>query len=202
VREQVSVNLLKQDAQRQGAETYVPALSSGRRDTERAMRRRRLKRLWKRLHELQQQRPTRDQLLLKLGAAKKEAGRAYGLVKVRLPRKNEAVTAETFTFTLNRKKLRLTRRREGHYVLRTNLTNNNPAQLWAYYTSYRHKLTFLECLKIQCEQRFQLLFVRCVCLVKAISNGVSEFGEIGVVFRVKNLFLNEFPEPFDEVQVG
>ena len=70
---------------------------------------------------------------------------------------------------------------------------------WWNYTSYRHKLTFLECLKIQCEQRFQLLFVRCMCLVKAISNGVSEFGEIGVVFRVKNLFLNEFPEPFDEV---
>lgn len=40
-----------------------------------------------------------------------------------------------------------------------------------------------------------------MCLVKAISNGVSKVGEIGVVFRVKNLFLNEFPEPFDEVQV-
>jgi len=133
VREQVSVKLLKQDAETQDTETYVLALSSGRRDKERAMRQRRLKRLWKRLHELQQQRLTRDQLLLKLGAAKKEAGRAYGLVKVRLPRKDEPVTAETFTFTLNRKKLRLTRRREGHYVLRTNLTNNNPAQLWAYY---------------------------------------------------------------------
>ena len=67
------------------------------------------------------------------------------------------------------------------------------------YTSYRHKLTFFECLEIQCEQRFQLLPVRCVCLVKAISNSASEVGEIGVVFRVKNLFLNEFPESFDEV---
>jgi hypothetical protein len=67
------------------------------------------------------------------------------------------------------------------------------------YTSYRHKLTFLECLKIQCEQRFQLLFVRCVCLIKAISNGVSELGEIGVVSRIENLSLDEFPEPFDEV---
>jgi hypothetical protein len=133
VREQVSVKLLKQDAEMEDTETYVLALSSGRRDKERAMRRRRLKRLWKRLHELQQQTLTRDQLLLKLGAAKKEAGRAYGLVKVRLPKKDEPVTPETFTFTLNRKKLRLTRRREGHYVLRTNLTNDNPAQLWAYY---------------------------------------------------------------------
>ena len=69
------------------------------------------------------------------------------------------------------------------------------------YTSYRHKLTFLECLKVQREQRFQLFLVRCVCLVKAIGNGVSEVGEIGIVLRVENLFLNEFPEPFDKVQV-
>jgi hypothetical protein len=133
VREQVTVKLLTQDKEGNDTETYVLALSSGRRDKERAMRQRRLKRLWKRLHELQQQTLTRDHLLLKLGAAKKEAGRAYGLLKVRLPKKDEPVTPETFTFTLNRKKLRLTRRREGHYVLRTNLTNDNPAQLWAYY---------------------------------------------------------------------
>ena len=128
VREQVTVKLLNA-----GSETYVLALSAGRRDKERAMRRRRLKRLCKRLHELQRQAPRRDQLLLKLGAAKKEAGRAYGLVKVRVPEKDQPLTPETFTFTLNRKKLRLARRREGHYVLRTNLANDNPAQLWAYY---------------------------------------------------------------------
>jgi len=128
VRERVTVKLLQQDN-----EAYVLALSAGRRDKEKAMRRRRLKRLCKRLHELQQQAPSRDQLLLKLGAAKKEAGRAYGLLKVQVPEKDQAVTPETFTFRLNRKKLRLTRRREGHYLLRTNLANDNPAQLWAYY---------------------------------------------------------------------
>jgi hypothetical protein len=37
-------------------------------------------------------------------------------------------------FALNRKKLRKTRRREGRYLLRTNLTDNDPAQLWQYYT--------------------------------------------------------------------
>jgi hypothetical protein len=126
VRERVTVKLLQQDN-----EAYVLALSAGRRDKEKAMRRRRLKRLCKRLHELQQQAPSRDQLLLKLGAAKKEAGRAYGLLKVQVPEKDQAVTPETFTFRLNRKKLRLTRRREGHYLLRTNLANDNPAQLWA-----------------------------------------------------------------------
>jgi transposase len=128
VRERVTVKLLQQDN-----EAYVLALSAGRRDKEKAMRRRRLKRLCKRLHQLQQQAPSRDQLLLKLGAAKKEAGRAYGLLKVQVPEKDQPVTPETFTFRLNRKKLRLTRRREGHYLLRTNLANDNPAQLWAYY---------------------------------------------------------------------
>lgn len=128
VREQVTVKLLQQDN-----EAYVLALSAGRRDKEKAMRRRRLKRLCKRLHELQQQAPSRDQLLLKLGAAKKEAGRAYGLVKVQIPEKDQPVTPETFTFRLNRKKLRLTRRREGRYLLRTNLATHDPVQRWAYY---------------------------------------------------------------------
>jgi transposase len=128
VREEVTVKLLAH-----AQETYVLARSAGRRAKERAMRRRRLKRLCKRLQELQQQAPSRDQLLLKLGAAKKEAGRAYGLVRVCLPDKEQAVTPQTFTFRLNRKKLRLARRREGHYLLRTNLSNDNPAELWSYY---------------------------------------------------------------------
>ena len=97
------------------------------------MRQRRLRRLWRRLHELQAQTLSRDQLLLKLGAAKKEAGRAYALVKIRLPDKDQAVTPQTFTFALNRKKLRKVRRREGHYLLRSNLNTEEPAKLWEYY---------------------------------------------------------------------
>ena len=71
VRESVEVKLLDPDS-----ELYVLARRAGRRYKERAMRRRRLKRLWQRLHELQHQKLTRDPLLLKFGAAKKEAGRA------------------------------------------------------------------------------------------------------------------------------
>lgn len=97
------------------------------------MRQRRLKRLWRRLHELQRQAPSRDQLLLKLGAAKKEAGRAYGLVKVRVPDQDQPVTPDTFRFELNRKKLRLVRRREGHYLLRSNLGDADPTRLWTHY---------------------------------------------------------------------
>ena len=89
--------------------------------------------LQERLQELQGQTLSRDDLLLKLGAAKKDAGRAYGLVTVRVPAPDQPVTAATFTFALNRKKLRQVRRREGRYLLRSNLTSNDPAQLWTWY---------------------------------------------------------------------
>jgi transposase len=128
VREQVQVKLLEQDD-----ELYVLALSQGRRNKERAMRRRRLKKLWRRLHELQGQKLTRDELLLKLGAAKKEAGRAYALVAIELPDLDQEVSAQTFTFTLRKDKLRIVRRREGSYLLHSNLTGENPAALWRYY---------------------------------------------------------------------
>ena len=97
------------------------------------MRRRRLKRLWKRLHELQGQKLSRDQLLLKLGAAKKDAGQAYRLVDIDLPAKDQSVNRHTFTFSLNKEKLREVRRREGHYLLRSNLSAQDPGKLWEYY---------------------------------------------------------------------
>jgi hypothetical protein len=128
VRDSVEVKLLDR-----AGELYLLAKSAGRAQKERSMRRRRLKKLLKRLHELQHQRLTRDELLLKLGAAKKEAGRAYALVDIHVPEKDQAVTPESFTFSLNRAKLRLIRRREGHYLLRSNLSGEDPAKLWQYY---------------------------------------------------------------------
>ena len=86
-----------------------------------------------RRRELRRQTLSRDDLLLKLGAAKKEAGRAYGLVDLRLPEATGAVTPETFQFSLRKDKLRPTRRREGCYLLRSNLTTTDPALLWQYY---------------------------------------------------------------------
>ena len=128
VRESVDVKLLEQEG-----EIYILARSHGRMHKERAMRRRRLKRLWKRLGELQRQKLSRDQLLIKLGAAKSDAGRAWGLVDIRLPDVDQPVNAHTFIFSLNRKKLRQTRRREGRYLLRSNLSAEDPAKLWTYY---------------------------------------------------------------------
>ncbi len=117
MRESVDVKLLEQEG-----EIYILARSHGRMHKERGMRRRRLKRLWKRLADLQRQKLTRDQLLIKLGAAKTEAGRAWGLVDIRLPDVDQPLNAHTFTFALNRKKLRQARRREGRYLLRSNLS--------------------------------------------------------------------------------
>ena len=98
------------------------------------MRRRRLKKLIKRLHELRQQKLTRDQLLIKLGAARKEAGpAAWRIIDIQLPDRDQAVTPETFGFKLNWQKLREARRREGSYLLRSNVTEGDPAQLWAFY---------------------------------------------------------------------
>jgi transposase len=127
-RESVEVKLLEQSD-----ELYILARSTGRMHKERAMRQRKLKRLWKRLHELQRQKLTRDQLLIKLGAAKKEAGKAYALVNIALPKDNEDLQTNGFGFSLRKDKLRQVRRREGRYLLRSNLTQSDPAALWEYY---------------------------------------------------------------------
>jgi hypothetical protein len=127
-RDQVEVKLLQQDN-----DLYILAKSAGRVHKERAMRQRKLKRLWKRLHALQNQTLTRDQLLLKLGAAKKDAGSVYSLVTIQLPKDSEAFKAQGLVFQLNKDKLRQRRRREGRYLLRSNLTHSDPATLWEYY---------------------------------------------------------------------
>jgi Transposase DDE domain len=126
--ESVEVKLLAQPG-----ELYILARSRGRMGKERSIRRRRLKQLWHRLKEVQQQKLTRDELLLKLGAAKTQAGTAYGLVEVHLPAEQQPVTPETFRFALRRDKWRQVRRREGHYLMRSNLCGENPARLWHYY---------------------------------------------------------------------
>jgi Transposase DDE domain len=127
-REAVSVKLLEQEG-----EVYILAKSEGRVLKERAMRRKKIMKFWARLKELLRQAPSRDQLLLKIGAAQKEAGRAASLVTVKLPKAGQPVTPETFTFTLNRQRLRACRRHEGRYLLRSNLVGKASAELWAFY---------------------------------------------------------------------
>ena len=112
---------------------YVLVRSEGRLLKERGMRRRRLNKLWRRLGELQRQSNSRDQLMLKLGAAKKEAGRAGSLVDLRVPEIDEELAANGFSFRLRRDRLRRVRRREGRYLLRSNMVAEDPATLWRLY---------------------------------------------------------------------
>ena len=128
VRDSLNVKLLKQDQ-----ELYVLACSTSRQAKERAMRRRRLKQYWNRLRELGGQKLDRDRLLMKIGAAKKEAGNAARLVELSLPEPYQSVTPDTFRFRLFKDKLRKVRRQEGQYLLRSNLTGEDPATLWKYY---------------------------------------------------------------------
>ena len=122
VREGVQVKLLAHEG-----ETYVLACSRDRVAKERSMRRRQLQRLWSRLKKLQTMRLPADRLWMKLGAAQKQWPAGWRLVRV-------AVTADSaLRFTLNRDKLRQVRRREGRYLLRTNLLNEDPAHLWELY---------------------------------------------------------------------
>ena len=123
-RPDVRVKLLAQDA-----ELYVFAESRDRIAKERGMRRRQLKWLWRRLKQLSTMANlTREGLLMKLGAAQSKAPAAWRLITLEM-----AVVGPSFGYWLNRKKLREARRREGRYLLRTNLTESDPAKLWEYY---------------------------------------------------------------------
>ncbi len=128
VRESVEVKLFTEEG-----ELFVLAKSEGRRAKETAMRRKRLARLLRKLRAMRRSCPARDQLLLRLGAARKEAGRAYRFVCIRLPKEGEEVTRQSFTFTLDKDKLKKAELRDGHYLLRSNLVGEDPAVLWERY---------------------------------------------------------------------
>ena len=128
-RPQVRVKLLPQDD-----ELYVFIESADRLEKERAMRLKKLRNLIQRLRQLQQRKHKlrHDELLLALGQAKEQAGRAFDLLDIQWPQATQA-DARSFTFKLKRDKYRQWRRREGRYLLRTNLTDRDPKVLWEYY---------------------------------------------------------------------
>ncbi len=122
-REGVEVKLVAE-----AGEVYVLAKSQDRVNKERGIRRRQLKWLWQRLHELKTMELSRDSLLMKLGAARHEAPKGWRLVKVKVPRKNQS-----FEFSLRKDKLRQVRQREGRYLLRSNMSERPAPQLWEFY---------------------------------------------------------------------
>ena len=123
-RQNVDVKLLPRDG-----ELYVLARSRDRVAKERSMRRRQLKVLWKRLKQLSGMTMSRDELLLKLGAARQQSPSAWRLVEVEAGKGDQA----TMTFKLNKTKLGQARRREGRYLLRTNMQGRTPEEFWQFY---------------------------------------------------------------------
>jgi transposase len=128
VRDAVEVKLFA-DA----GELYVLAKSEGRRAKERAMRRKKLARLLRKLRAMQRSGPRRDQLLLRIGAARKEAGSVYRFLQIHVPREGEAVMRHSFHFQVDQTKLKAAELQDGHYLLRSNLVGEDPAVLWERY---------------------------------------------------------------------
>ena len=128
VRQQLRVKLLPQDG-----ELYVLAESGARIGKERGMRRRLLKAYWKRLGELKKQQSHRDTLLKKLGAAQHAAGRVVkALICI------EVSPEGALSYHLDRTALRRARGREGRYLLRTNLAQDDPSLIWRCYMQLCH----------------------------------------------------------------
>jgi hypothetical protein len=128
VREGVQVKLLSREG-----ELYVLAESKDRVNKERSMRRRQLKGLVERLKDLARMELNRDQLLLKLGAAKSQYPAAWRLLAIQVPGEQADLRPPNFTFELRRDQLRQVRRREGRYLLRSNLSAQEPEKLWQFY---------------------------------------------------------------------
>ena len=129
-RPSVRVKLLAQEK-----ELYVFVESQDRLHKERAMRLRKLRELIKRLKQLQQfkKKLSRDELLVAVGQAKEQAGRAFQLLEIQWPEEGQEINPQTFAFKLRLDRYRKWYRREGRYLLRTNLTDTDPKVLWEYY---------------------------------------------------------------------
>jgi len=129
-RPSVRVKLLTQEK-----ELYVFVESQDRLHKERAMRRRKLRDLIGRLKQLQQfkKKLTRDELLVAVGQAKEQAGRVFKLLEIQWPQEGQEINAQSFRFKLRLARYRQWYRREGRYLLRTNLTGADPKILWEYY---------------------------------------------------------------------
>ena len=127
VKDTVEVKLFKEKE-----ELYVVARSGGRQQKEIAIRRKKLAKLLRKLRGMRKE-DKRDQLLMRWGAAKSAAGRAASMVEIQLPQKDQEVNAQTFTFRLKKEKLKEAELYDGHYLLRSNLSDKEPEWLWKLY---------------------------------------------------------------------
>ena len=132
--EEVQHGIQVKCAERDG-DTYVLTRSRDRCDKERAMRLRKMRRTIAGFRSVFDRKSPidRDGLMMKLGALKSECGLAWRFFNVRCPKAGEAVTRETFSWGINWDRVRQARNNEGTYLLRTNLSEENPRMLWRKY---------------------------------------------------------------------
>jgi transposase len=127
VRDTVKVKLFKEND-----ELCVVAKSDGRQQKEIAIRRKKLARLLWTLRAMRKE-TQRDRLLMRWGAAKSAAGRAASMVEIKLPHKDDQISAQTFSFRVKKEKLAEAELFDGHYLLRSNLSDKEPEWLWKLY---------------------------------------------------------------------
>jgi len=143
VREGLTVKLLEESG-----EALVLARSADRQLKERAIRRRKLKALFNGLLALRRRKHLeRDELLQRLGALKRDAGRAAGLVAIRVPAHGEPLNRATFVWHLDVGRYKKAEDRDGKYILRTNLLGEAPETLWTKYIQLTQIEAAFKCLK-------------------------------------------------------
>ena len=132
VRGQVQVKLRPGD----DGDMYVIARSVKRRAKENAMRRNRMRKLYESLQRLAASVEhghirSYDVLIKRLGRLQERYVQVFGFVEISHSRENEQI--KSFTFELKREALKKAYRQDGIYLLRTNLSEKNPARLWEQY---------------------------------------------------------------------
>lgn len=142
VHDGVTVKLLEQTG-----EVYVLARSVDRQKKEKAIRRKKLKRFFNGLRKLRKQAPDRDHLLERLGVLKQEAGRAAGLVEIRVPKPGETAGPDPFTINFKVDQFKAAEARDGQYLLRTNMKAEEPERLWEQYMRMTEIEAAFKCLK-------------------------------------------------------
>ncbi len=138
----VMVKLLAEDN-----ELYVLAKSKDRRAKERAIRKYKLRKYLQGLAKLRKNCRNRDRLMEGLGALKQQAGKSSRCVDITLPPEGSTVTAENFSYHLNRNAYRKMLLRDGMYLLRTNITETAPDVIWQRYVLLTEIEAAFRCLK-------------------------------------------------------
>ena len=122
VRDSVEVKLYEHEG-----ELYVLAKSDGRQAKENAMRRKRLARLLRKLRAMRRSLPTARPTADAHRRGEEGSGPRFRLREDSASGEEcQEVTRKTFTFHIDKAKLKAAEQRDGHYLLRTNLTGEDP----------------------------------------------------------------------------